>query len=451
MSAGARSVSSLMKRLLKGDSLRARMLKGGAGSILVKVSSLLLGFVLTIILARVMGPEQYGLYGFTLALVGLVAIPAQMGLPTLVVRETAKARTKQDWALMRGIWRWATRYIAVSSLLLFSLLGLGLFFFGDRMASNRLEALIIAMPLIPLVALGNVRGAALRGLRRVVLGQLPEKIIRTVALIGLSLLLLWFAGNDGFNAREALIMYVASAAIAFAIGAWMLQQAKPPEVRQETSTRIMALEWRHAVIPLAMISGLHLLNSKVDVLLLGFLRSDAEVGIYRVALQFANLVIFGLVAINMVLHPHFAALHAEGKKQELQRLTVLSARVIFALALPPALVFLFFGNWLITNIFGEAYAPASVALGILVAGQLVNAGMGSVGALLNMTGHERDTARGLFAAFVVNVVLNLLLIPHYGIEGAATATAVSFVVWNVILWRLVWKRLGINSIGLARL
>ena len=451
MSTGAMSVSRRIKRVLSGDSLRARMLRGGAGSIVVKISSLLLGFVLTIILARTLGPEQYGIYGFTLALVSLIAIPAQMGLPNLVVRETAKARVNEDWALMRGIWLWATRYIAVSSLLLFSLVGLGLVVFGYRMSDHRLEALIIAMPLIPLVALGNVRGAALRGLRRVVLGQLPEKVIRTVTLIALSLVFLWSVGKDGFNASNALVLYVAAAAVAFVTGAWMLRQAKPLAVRQKSSVRFMASEWRRAVVPLALISGLQLLNSSADILLLGLLRSDAEVGIYRVAVQLANLVIFGLGAINMVLHPHIAALHSEGKREELQRLTVLSARVIFVLALPPVLIFLFFGGWLITTIFGESYAPASMALGILAVGQLVNAGMGSVGALLNMTGHERDTARGMFAAFAVNIVLNLLLIPQFGIEGAATATAVAFVLWNVILWRLVWKRLRINSTGFARL
>jgi O-antigen/teichoic acid export membrane protein len=80
---------------------------------------------------------------------------------------------------------------------------------------------------------------------------------------------------------------------------------------------------------------------------------------------------------------------------------------------------------------------------------MINAGMGSVGLILNMTGNEKDTLKGHIIAALVNIILNLVLIPYFGINGAAWATAVSMICWNLILGLLVFKRLGIwaHAIG----
>ena len=96
-------------------------------------------------------------------------------------------------------------------------------------------------------------------------------------------------------------------------------------------------------------------------------------------------------------------------------------------------------------VFGEEYADGRIALAILCVGQLTNALVGSVGFLLNMTGNERDVAKGFAIAAIINIALNLVLIPLFGIEGAAFATAVSMMVWNVLLYRQARAKLGIDS------
>jgi O-antigen/teichoic acid export membrane protein len=84
-------------------------------------------------------------------------------------------------------------------------------------------------------------------------------------------------------------------------------------------------------------------------------------------------------------------------------------------------------------------------LAILAVGQLINAGFGSVGFLLNMTGHEGITARILWQTAIVNVVMNVFLIPSFGTAGAAIASAFSLILWNALLYRQVRRRLGLNS------
>jgi O-antigen/teichoic acid export membrane protein len=122
-----------------------------------------------------------------------------------------------------------------------------------------------------------------------------------------------------------------------------------------------------------------------------------------------------------------------------------SGRLSLLAALPVAVFLIVLGQPILSLVFGEAYGVGGTALGILCAGQLANAATGSLTLILNMTGHERDTVMGLGSAAIVNVILNLLLIPRFGIEGAAAATAISVAAWNALLLRKLHARLGISS------
>ena len=100
---------------------------------------------------------------------------------------------------------------------------------------------------------------------------------------------------------------------------------------------------------------------------------------------------------------------------------------------------------LLTFVFGAAYAQGATALAVLCFGQLLNAAVGPVGVLLNMSGHERDTLIGVSMASGANVILNLLLIPFLGLLGAAIASAATLAIWNMLLMRQVKNRLGVVS------
>ena len=108
------------------------------------------------------------------------------------------------------------------------------------------------------------------------------------------------------------------------------------------------------------------------------------------------------------------------------------------------MIFLF-GEFIIRVVFGPEYAGAYIPLLILCIGQLVNAATGSVASLLNMTGHERDTMQSALAGAVTNIVLNVTLTPMWGMNGAAAATAATLIVWNMMMWHKVRKRLGIEA------
>jgi len=440
-------------RILSSD-VSVQLGRSATGSVALRVANAAFALAASILLARLLGPEGYGVYAFAFSIVMLLALPAQAGLPTLVVREVARYEVDGRWRLIRGLLRRSNQAVG----LLAAVIGLGglaiLMSAGRAYGGDLPSTLLWALILLPIMALGNLRGAALRGLRRVVQGQLPEYVIRPglfvscLLIVGLLDLVRPETVMEMSPAR-AMAIHAAAAFCAYLVGIALLRRGLPAPVRKGRPDYRTAA-WLKTLLPLTLLAGMEMINNQVDVVLLGFLRTAGEVGIYRVAWQVSLPVVFTLTAVNLVVAPHFARAWQNADKQRLQRLATWSARVAASLAIPAAAVLIGFGTPLLGFVFGREFAAGGAALTILCIGQLCNAAAGSVGTILNMTGHERDTMLGIGIAAVTNVTLNLLLIPPFGIVGAATATTVSMVLWNLILFRRVRHRLGIVSAALPR-
>src|SRR5688572_30631473 len=151
----------------------------------MKAAATGLGFAVAVVLARALGPEGYGVYSYVYALVLLMAIPAEFGLATLVVRETAKAGALGQWGTVRGVWLWASSAAGILAVVFAAVGGSLAWLFADRFSTAQLATFGWGLALVPLMALGNLRGAALRGLGRVVTGQLPEGVLRPMFLLAM--------------------------------------------------------------------------------------------------------------------------------------------------------------------------------------------------------------------------------------------------------------------------
>jgi O-antigen/teichoic acid export membrane protein len=378
----------------------------------------------------------------------LLAIPIQAGFPTLAVRETSKALVSNDGSLIGGIWLWIFRLSLLYFMLLCVFLILFVFFTPEWNDQSRHEVFLAGFIVIPMGALIISQSAIIRGFGKVVVGSIFDTLIRpSVVLVLLAVLLLFFPSYE-LTPFRAMVIYSISVMIAFLGCLMVLKRLTDSHIRRANKFHIESVSWWRALYPLTIVGGVQLLFGYADIVILGLFQSDEEVGVYRVIVQFSTLIIFGLTVLNQMLHPYFSSLYAEGNIEKLQRLVSVSSRVIFILALFPALLLLFFGETVVSYLYGREYIVGMWALGILVIGQLLNAAFGSVGALLNMTGHEKDAMRGMLIALVVNTFLNFLLIPFFGMEGAAVSTAISLILWNALLRHYVKVRLGIESSGL---
>jgi O-antigen/teichoic acid export membrane protein len=414
----------------------------------IKATSVLLAVGTTMLLARSLGPSGYGTYAFVMALVTLAGFPVQTGLPTLVVRETARAQARGDAHEMRSLWRWTTG-AGVGLGALGGVAFVAAVFAGAVDPGSPVGATVAwGVPLLAVLALGNLRGAALRGLDRVIAGQLPELIVRPAGFLAVATLCLLVAPAS-FAPPWAMAAHLAGAVLAFAAGILLLAGTAPPETAPGRPPAYRTRAWLASALPLALIAGLQLVSANTDIVMLGFFAPRDDVGVYRVAVQGSSLVAFGLYAVNMVASPRMARAHQEGDDESLQRLATHAARVALVAAVPAVAVLGAFGGPILGLVFGDDFRRGAAVLFVLALGQLVNAAFGSVGTLLKMTGHERDVAAGAGVAALVNVTLNLVLIPLLGMMGAALATVVTFLTWNGLLWRAVRRRLGIGSTALG--
>lgn len=446
-----KAIAGAFAALKSGKGLQGQLMRGGVGSIAVKIASTGLNLILAIVLARLLGAEGFGIYSFVFALVTILAIPAQMGLPNLVVRETAKARVAERWDLIKGLWRWSSIVACAMSLGLVAIGTSLAFIFADRFTSVQMNTFAWALALVPLVALGNLRGAALRGLHHVVQGQLPEFILRPLFLIAFALGFAWVVRPTAFDPAFAMMLHVSAATGAFIIGATLLLRSTPEKIKSEQTYTTIQMPWLASALPMAAVEGINIVNQNIGVVMLGSLTTAEDVGIFRVALQGAALVAFGFAAANTMIGPHIARLHAQDDRVGLQCLVVSVADAVFLLGLPIALIIVVFGPTIISVLFGADFADAYAPLVIITLAQIVNAATACVGALLTMTGHERTVAIGMVAAAVITILSTFALVPLWGLTGAALANALGIITWNLYLVVRASRLLGIYSTAGANL
>jgi len=195
-------------------------------------------------------------------------------------------------------------------------------------------------------------------------------------------------------------------------------------------------------IPMMMSSSVLLLMSWTDTLMIGSFLGEFEVGVYNVAIKVALLTSFTLNAINSISAPKLSETYNSNNMIEFNTVVTQTTKTIFYSTLPMIGLIFFFPDFLL-NFFGKEFLIAKSTLLILAFSQVINSMSGSVGIILNMTGKEKVFRNILFFALAINIVLNLFLIPIYGIEGAAIASASSLIYWNLYSVYYVYKEYNV--------
>lgn len=447
-------MSALMQKTLKqslNSALASGLLRTGLRSGVVRILSLGLTLVVSVFLARVMGAEGLGQYALTMSVIGIMGVVALMGMPSLILRETAQANADQDWATMRGLWFWGGRRVLTLSAGAMLLILLTILLTPEWFPEGVIPVLVLGLPLVPLTALAAMRAAALQGLGLILPSQIPDALVRPVLLLVMAGVA-YLAMGRYLTPQTVIVLNAIAVGVCFVIGIVLLMRARPEGMRRETTRTMQGKTWNRAVWTLALIAGAQSLMANADILMLGWWKPAEQVGYYRVATSGAGLCAIGLGVVAGVVNPRFAALFRKKDQAALAALAPKAALAAFALAVPIAGVFLIWGDDVLRLVYGAAFTPAAPVLAILAVSQLVNTFFGSCIGLLNMTGHERSTMISFLTATGVNIVLNATLIPPYGMEGAAYATLAATVIWNGMLWVTGLRVLRVDSsvLGLLR-
>lgn len=416
--------------------------RGSATSLTLRVAAALIGVGLQIFLARVLGADGYGLYTYPLAWLSLMLVLGRFGFDTATVRYVASYLEQRAYPQLKAFLSFST----VATLLTSGLVALVIALAVERALPGLGDPLRrvfrVVYVLVPATVLLQITESRLRALKRVFAAQASGKIARPLSLI----LLLGALALTGVRLDPGLAMAVnlASTLIAFGLGWLLFRRSSPEEVRRAEAAPWRPGEWLRASAALLLVAGFSILLLQTDTIMLGLLLGTREVGLYTASVRLASMMGMVLFALNYTLAPQASALYFAGEREQLQRLVTFSVNVLTVLSLGTFAALAAFGRPAL-GLFGPAYLVAYLPLVILAAAQAVNSMTGPVGILLNMTNHQNVAAVVLGATAVVNVALNLFLIPRLGLVGAALATAISTTAWNLAMASQVWRLLGIAA------
>lgn len=419
----------------------ARTFASSAG---LRVVGMGLSFLVGVQLARELGPHGYGTYGIAMSVIALLMVPTEFGLPQLVTREVAAATVNGDEGLLRRIISWTNRMIAWNALGVAIMAALVLMLAGVRIDTDLKSTLFWGVALLPIVAVGNVLSAALRGVHRIIAGQLADLLVRPGAMAVLLLFATVLWGRKELSPNHAMASNVLAASLGATFAFWKLS---PFLRRSAAATNPGALSegWLKKALPMAMSEGMRILAGHVAILILGVMASASEVGVYRVAAGLWTVATLPSTLLYVVCAPMLATLHQEGKSLAIQRLNAWMALFLTVAATAFIFPFAVSGEAIIGVVFGEAYRGSNPILLILLFGELVSAMLGHPPTVLNMMGHDREVAKYSIYALLGNICFCLILTPLYGAIGVAIGVATGQVLWRLLGSLHAKKHLGLNT------
>lgn len=411
------------------DGVDRSLVIGSSGSFLLNVTQTLLNFVLTLTLAHALGADGIGQYAYAFAWASVLSVPAVLGLTPLVIRHVAGYRERGEWSLLRGLLRRANLAVLLCSATMV-VGGTAAALVLDRSQPEFLYPVLVGLLLVPIIAVTSIRQATMQGLGRVVLGRTPETIVAP-ALFLVLIFVAWSDLGHAFSATWAIALQVTASLAALLVGIYMLRRVLPHHVTVERAQYEMS-SWVRSAIPLLLFSLVQAISVQIDIILLGGIDGASSAGIFSVVTKLAGLVTFVMLAVGYALSPLIARLYVSGEHAALQRTVRRAAVFVFLAALPVAAGIVAFAGPLL-GLFGTEFDAGRTALVVVVISQLLFAAMGFSGTVLVMTGRESLLVRGVVVGAVLSIALNVLLIPPYGLNGAAVAALVGTSSMNICL------------------
>ncbi|MDQ3777922.1 MAG: oligosaccharide flippase family protein, partial [Actinomycetota bacterium] len=425
--------------------------RGGTLTIVGFMASAVLQSLLVVVITRGLGAGPAGVFFEAVALFTILSNWAQLGADVGCVREIARLRALGRIAD-------ATRSVAVA---LVPVLAVGtlaavvvyacapaiatVFFDPLHRDAGARDIRFIAF-FLPLAAATTVTLGASRGFGT----MKPYVLVQNIALPAARIVLVFAAVAAGVGTGAVALAWTSPLLGAWAVAlgclAWALRRTRGGEGDEHAAASpLPALAWSfwRFSAPRAVAAAFGTTVTWLDVLLVGAYTSASEAAIYAAASRLALVGAYALYAAGMALGPQFSSLIAQDRRDVVDGLYQAATAWLIALGWPLYATLAVFAP-VFMEIFGPHYVAGATALTILALAGLVNFATGNVTLLLLMAGGSGWNMFNAAASLATNVALNLVLIPRYGIEGAALAWAASIVLNNVLALAEVRLALGFH-------
>jgi O-antigen/teichoic acid export membrane protein len=390
-----------------------------AAEIAGKVAS----FVFAVIVARGLGPLAYGYFNIAISLGGLVIAFGSLGLNMVVTTEIVKRREAMSETFSSAL----VGRVGINSIALFAAIAMAPLIVDEGTAVATIALVGAALFVDDISALIGAVFKAVEQMRYRALAIFVNRLVSTgLAVVAVA------AGGDILTV--CLVYLVGS--IAGAAYAAISLRRNFSDLKLRSASRSHVWRLLRAGTPLGVASVLNLAVFRIDTVLLQILRGPLAVAMYGVAFRFFDSLTFLAYSITSAALPRMAK---DGNGDEPVRAFQLALGILLTAYLPIAAGAPFAGRWIVVTIFSSRYATAGSATAWLAAGVLFYgvAYLARVAAIA--IGRQQDIPKIAAVALAVNVILNLVLIPRLGFEGAAIATFAT-EVFEMILILIVLKR-----------
>ncbi len=393
------------------------------------------GYLFKIYLARVLGAEALGVYALGMTLVGFFGIFNGLGLPQAAVRFVAAYSATGQWQRLQGFLLRAVGLLGIGNIVFgAAMLGAGPWLARRLYHSPALAAYLrLFAGVLILGAFTTFLGQVLAGYKGVALRTAITNFVGSPLNIVFGVVLL----SLGFGLRGYLLAQVASAAVVMMLllaAVWRLTPKQARHLIKTTEPVEGEVFWFSAAV--FGVGILEYILSQADKVLLGAFLDVRQVGIYSVAAILVAFVPMALQSVNQIFAPTIADLHARGEHALLGRLFQTLTKWILGFTVPLALVTIIFSKPLM-RLFGASFESGWLVLTLGTLGQLVNAGVGSVGYLLLMSGNQARLIRVQVVMAVFMVATTLVLVKPFGMAGVALGAALTNALSNYLCLREV--------------
>lgn len=384
------------------------------------------------------GSEVFGRYSIALTVLNLITIIFTFGFPSALVRlltdkEHFDKRPKTNF--LRSILK--VNFLAGLSL------SLGLYFLGPLLASYffkdpeldsffQITAFFVLPFMFHEILLGYFRGRSMFNRYNGFLFLWPPLFF----MISFFVLDWFYEGQE-----RTILAFGISISIIFLMELISLRSIGNSSVKKIHLIKLIKLS-----LPMMVSNAVLFLLNWTDVFMLGYFRPMQEVGVYNVAFKIASIGLLVIIVFNVIIAPRIALYHQQNQMDQLKNYVQGATRLIALLTLPLVAGIMLFNDELLT-LFGSEFLEGRTALIILSSGVLINALSGNVDQILNMTDQQVIMRNLSFVCIVLNVILNFIFIPEYGINGAAMASLMTTAVLNISSIYLIKKKLGFYTFG----
>lgn len=436
MNGAAGNVRAWLKQLQGGVGVGAQLARGAVQGLAITGLGVAVGFVVQVVIARLLGVGEFGIYAWALAWVNFLLLFACSGFDGLMSKRLPAYLIDRRFGAARGFLLFSGYWVGGWALLLSLLVFGGAWAAREHLLPGALATLAICILVTPLFALGSLRQSILRALKQVMRGQVLEAVVRPLLLAAFAVVLVLMAGAAA-SAATAMFAQLAASAIVFAIGGVWVLRALPAAVREQ-APQWQRQSWLIEALPFLAISGASAVSRQVGTLTLGAFGTAEDTGIYAAITRVAELVLMGSFSVAAIAAPLLVEVLKQRDTLALRQLLRWGARGAFAFACVAVLAIVWLGEWILAA-FGKAFPAGEGALHVMLYGTLIGVFAGLSGVLLAMSGHAAVRAAIGWTSAACNFVLCAALVPAYGLHGAALSYTLSMLVDGILCLYFCWR------------